>query len=189
SDQILPFLSPGINVLTIYPRYHSFYCFLLDEFWRRDRPRNRTSWKQFYRAREFIFSLGVFLCDRPEHAAWIAAVGRQKTFPLARQMRSTYDTSTDYIKRDLGGYGLYYRSVMAELGLIYPGGRGFPYPVDVPSERGREVAAAYRREVENTAYYREYFDADLGAVPIDVVRDYIRRGCLCQLRRPDAADH
>src|SRR5947209_9489200 len=71
SDQILPFLSPGINVLTIYPRYHSFYCFLLDEFWRRDRPRNRTSWKQFYRAREFIFSLGVFLCDRPEHATWI----------------------------------------------------------------------------------------------------------------------
>ena len=25
SDQILPRLSPGINVLTIYPRYHSFY--------------------------------------------------------------------------------------------------------------------------------------------------------------------
>jgi len=31
SDQILPTLSPGINVLTIHPRYHSFYTFLLDQ--------------------------------------------------------------------------------------------------------------------------------------------------------------
>ncbi|MCL4872060.1 MAG: hypothetical protein KJ063_24125 [Anaerolineae bacterium] len=39
SDQILPSLSPGINVLTFHPRYFSFYVFLLDEFWRRERPR------------------------------------------------------------------------------------------------------------------------------------------------------
>jgi hypothetical protein len=40
SDQILPRLSPGINVLTFHPRYHSFYVFLLDEFWRSDRIRS-----------------------------------------------------------------------------------------------------------------------------------------------------
>ena len=40
SDQILPTLSPAINVLTFHPRYHSFYTFLLDEFWRRDRLRS-----------------------------------------------------------------------------------------------------------------------------------------------------
>ncbi|MBN1876920.1 MAG: hypothetical protein JXA33_22050 [Anaerolineae bacterium] len=34
SDQILLSLSPGVNVLTIHPRYYSFYTFLLDEFWR-----------------------------------------------------------------------------------------------------------------------------------------------------------
>lgn len=95
SDQILPLLSPGINVLTIYPRYHSFYCFLLDEFWRRDRMRNMTSWVQFYRPREFIFSVGVFLCDQPEHATWIAAVGKRRTSGLAKQRLSTYDTRTD----------------------------------------------------------------------------------------------
>jgi hypothetical protein len=57
SDQILPRLSPGINVLTIYPRYHSFYTFLLDEFWQRDRARSWSSWGQFFRPRDFIFSL------------------------------------------------------------------------------------------------------------------------------------
>jgi hypothetical protein len=117
------------------------------------------------------------------------AVGSQKTEGQARRALPTYDKSYDYIKSDLGGFGLYYRSVIAELGLIYPGGRGFPYPVDVPSERGREVAAAFRREVEGTTYYRDYFDADEGEVPIDVIREYIRKACLCQLRRPDAADH
>ena len=35
SDQILPSLAPGINVLTYHPRYHSFYVFLLEEFWKR----------------------------------------------------------------------------------------------------------------------------------------------------------
>jgi hypothetical protein len=189
SDQILPALSPGINVLTDHPRYHSFYTFLLDEFWQRDRVRNRASWVDFFRPREFIFSLGTHLCDRPEHGNMPAAVGSQKTEGQARRQFPVYDKAYNYIKSDLGGYGLYYRSVIAELGLIYPGGRGYPYPVDVPTERGKEVAAAYRRAIEDTAYYREYFDGDDGQVPIDVIREYIRKACLCQLRRADAEDH
>ena len=36
TDRVLPRLSPGINVLTIHPRYWSFYAFVLSEFWRRD---------------------------------------------------------------------------------------------------------------------------------------------------------
>jgi hypothetical protein len=171
SDQILPLLSPSINVLTIYPRYHSFYSFLLDEFWRRHRAGNMASWVRFYRAREFIFSLGVFLCDQPEHVSWIAAVGRQKTLPLARQKLLTYNTTTNYIKSELGGYGLYYRSVMAELGLIYPGGTGFPSPVDVPTERGKDVAAAFRQAVQGTAYYRDYFEHDATEVPTTVIQE------------------
>lgn len=76
--QILPLLSPAINVLTDHPRYHSFYTFLLDEFWTRSRPRSRAAWVEFYRPREFIFALGTHLCDRPEHGNMPAAVGSQK---------------------------------------------------------------------------------------------------------------
>ena len=169
SDQILPRLSPGINVLTFHPRYHSFYSFLLDEFWRRDRPRSSTAWIQFYRPREFAFSVGVFLCDQAEHTERISSVGGQKTKPLAQQQLPTYDTTTNYIKSDLGGYGLYYRSVMAELGLIYPGGPGFPYPIDVPTEHGKQIAAAYRQAIQETIYYREYFDLDITHVPHDLM--------------------
>jgi len=188
SDQILPTLSPGVNVLTIHPRYHSFYTFLLDEFWRHDRPRSRDAWVRYYRPREFIFSVGAYLCDQSEHGNMGTVVGGQKTAPQAAQRLEVYDTTFDYIKSELGGYGLYYRSVIAQLGLVFPGGSGFPYPVDVPTERGKEVAAVFRRAVRDTTYYRDYFDHDAIQVPIDVVREYIRRACLCQLQIPDAPD-
>jgi hypothetical protein len=41
SDRILRMLVPGINVLTVHPRYWSFYSFVLDEFWRRRLARTR----------------------------------------------------------------------------------------------------------------------------------------------------
>jgi hypothetical protein len=77
---------------------------------------------------------------------------------------------------------------MAELGMIYPGGKGFPYPVDVPSEYGKKVAEAFRNAVENTTYYQEYFDKPTSAVPTKVIKDYIQNACLCQLQKRDAPD-
>jgi hypothetical protein len=115
-------------------------------------------------------------------------VGGQKTSPLAYRQLDVYDTTYDYIKSELGGYGLYYRSVIAELGLVYPGGPGFPYDVDVPTERGKEVAAAFRKAVHNTAYYHDYFGEDSTKVPIKIIQEYIRRACLCQLQVPNAPD-
>lgn len=43
TDRALPMLSPSIKVLTVHPQYHSFYAFLLDEFWQRDLPRDRSA--------------------------------------------------------------------------------------------------------------------------------------------------
>ena len=192
SDQILPALSPAINVLTQRPRYYSFYAFLLDEFIRRGRPASRTAWVAFYRPREFIFSLGAHLrghaAHRPEHDRGRYAVGTNKTSGLAARELPAYDTQTDYIDSDLGGYGLYYRTVMAELGLIYLGGPGYLYPIDVISEVGKEVAAKFREAVRDTVYYRDYFDRDDAEVPIEAIIEYIDWACLCQLQRPDAPD-
>jgi hypothetical protein len=114
-------------------------------------------------------------------------VGGQKTGPLASMKMDVYDYDPEYIKNDLGGYGLYYRTVMAEVGLIYPGGIGFPYLVDVPSEYGKEVASAFREAIQSTTYYQQYFDQAL-PVPITVVKDYIHKACLCQLQKVGAPD-
>ena len=186
SAQILRVLSPGINVLSFHPRYYSFYVFLLDEFWRRGRKAGE--FREYYRAREIIFSVGVHLCDRPQHVGVARVVGSDKTASLARQQRSAYDTAFNYIKSALGGFGLYYRVVMAELGLIFLGGPGFLQPLDIPSEQGKKVAAGFRRAIETTLYYREYFDDDITEIPVEVILEYIRAACLCQLQQIDAPD-
>ncbi len=118
ANQILPELSPSINVLTFHPRYHSFYTFLVDEFWRRNRKASHQDFICFYRPREFIYTLSSYFCTRPEHDAIGSFVGSQKTSPLVTQQRASYRTDHNYIKSNLGGYGLYYRSVIIEMGLI-----------------------------------------------------------------------
>lgn len=191
SGQILASLSPGINVLTIHPRYYSFYAFLLDELWQRRGASNRKAFAKFYRPREFVFSLGAYLCKQGEHGDMQNIVGGQKTGSWAANPQTVYDTavySPQYIVSDLGGYGLYYRTVMAEVGLLYPGGPGFATPIDVPSEKGREVAKAFRRAVAETTYYQQYFDHDEVEIPIEVIEEYIHQACLCQLQLTTTPD-
>lgn len=188
SNQILQSISPGVYVLTFHPRYYSFYVFLLYEFWKRDLPRNRKSWVNFYRPREFAFSLGTHLCDLPQHGNMGNVVGSEKTEPLAKKQSKSYNTGFQYIESELGGYGLYYRTVMAELGIIYLGGRGFPYPVDLPTEKGRKLAEAFKEAVKDTRYYHEYFGTDVIDIPTEVIHDYIHKACLCQAKMADAPD-
>lgn len=140
----------------------------------------------------YIFSVGGHLpehaIDKPEHGNLGHIVGSQVTNGHAHSDRGAFDTQTNYIQSSLGGYGLYYRTVMAELELIYPGGRGMPYPVDVPSKKGKALAAAFRRAVAGTAYYQNYFDDNATQIPRSVLREYINRACLCQSQHPDAPD-
>lgn len=130
---MLPALSPAIDVLTQRPRYYSFYAFLLDEFIRRGRPApaELPGWRSMGRASS-SFRLALICVGtrphRPEHDRGRYAVGTNKTSGLAARELPAYDTQTDYIDSDLGGYGLYYRTVMAELGLIYLGGPGYLTP-------------------------------------------------------------
>lgn len=82
SDRILARLSPGINVLTIHPRYWSFYAFVLDEFWAQDLPRTKAAFKDFYRPREAMFAFACQVCEQPEHATVLGNISR---FPPNRR--------------------------------------------------------------------------------------------------------
>ena len=137
SDQILPMLSPTINVLTIHPRYHSFYAFLLDEFWRRELPRSPRAWIQFFRPRDFIYSIAMHLCDRGEHDLTRGVTGSLKTRPIAAHQPATFDTSTYYIKEPLGGYGLYYGVCSPASASSTPAGRDCPTQSTCPPKTVR----------------------------------------------------
>jgi hypothetical protein len=62
TDRILPKLSPGINVLTVRPRYWSFYAFVLSESWKRDLPRTSAALRNWYGPLECICSVACTLC-------------------------------------------------------------------------------------------------------------------------------
>src|SRR4051812_42569706 len=104
SDRILPRLSPGINVLTIHPRYWSFYAWVLDEYWAHKGPRNATTFTPFYRQREALFAFACQLCQAPEHKTLTGNnVGSQRTAGPARE-QDEFDPNFEYIKERLGGF-------------------------------------------------------------------------------------
>ena len=190
SDRILPQLAPGVNVIPIHPRYWSLYTFLLHEFWQRDLPRTRAAWVQFYRPRECIFAIGAHLCDRREHGrakSMAGIVGARRISAYVRA-RDSFDPQFNYIDSELGGYGLYYSTVMAAMGLIVLAVPEVGVPCDAPTPEGRIVAEGFGQAIAGTTYYREYFDDDRADIPASVALEYARAACLCQLQTRRAPD-
>jgi hypothetical protein len=188
SDRILPALSPGINVLTIHPRYWSFYSWVLDGFWAADLPRTRSAFRDFYRPREALFAMACHVCDAPEHTTLVAnVVGSRRVRPKADD--TSFDPQFNYIKEALGGYGLYYRSAMELTGALIVAGSANGFPFDAPTPIGRALAAAFRGAVARTRLEAACERDDLASpVPRDVLVEFARAACLCQLRVADLHD-
>jgi hypothetical protein len=188
SDRILPSLSPGINVLTIHPRYWSFYSWVLDDFWAADFPRTRSAFRDFYRPREALFAMACHVCDAPEHKTLVAnVVGTRRVRP--RALDADFDPQFDYIKEALGGYGLYYRSAMELTGALIVAGPANGFPFDAPTPIGRALAAAFRDAVSRTRLAAAFERGDLTVrVSRDVLVEFARAACLCQLRMAESHD-
>jgi hypothetical protein len=107
---------------------------------------------------------------------------------LAREGRGIYEAQFPYVKGRLGGYGLHYAGVIAGMGLALPGLPSAGLAFDAPTPEGRAVAAALRSAVAGTRYYQEFFDDDDAEVPTEVILEYIRVACLCQLQTRSAPD-
>ena len=186
TDQILPRLSPGINVLTIHPRYWSFYAFVLDEFWKRPLSRTKAALRAWYRPLECIFSVACSLCEGPNHRG--APIGTRRIHRLVAGESEDFDPRFHYMDSPMGGYGLYYATVMQSVGLVALANRGIGIPVDAVTPDGQAVAEAFRSMVADTEYYRRWIDRHDERVPREVVAEYGQRACFCRLREPDAID-
>jgi len=100
-----------------------------------------------------------------------------------------FDPGLDYIKQSLGGYGLYYRSVMEFMGTLVCATPTKGFSFDALTETGRAIAAAYRNAISSTVLWRDHLGGDLkGPIARDVLVEFARRGCLCQLRVADEYD-
>jgi hypothetical protein len=86
----------------------------------------------------------------------------------------------------LGGYGLYYRSPLIDLGLVVPKGTVLASetvtPVDVlhPDGRADALADAFREAIADTAYYRKWMLGE-EPIPVEVLTEFAERACFCRL--------
>ncbi|MDE2715827.1 MAG: hypothetical protein OXI33_02285 [Chloroflexota bacterium] len=186
TDRILPRLSPGINVLTIHPRYWSFYAFVLSEFWKRDLPRTRAALRAWFRPLECIYSVACSLCNGPNHRG--APIGTRRLSPVVAAKPTGFDPQFHYMDSAMGGYGLYYATVMQTVGLVAPADRRLGVPVDTVTPEGQVVACAFRSVVADTEYYQSWIGRHDEAVPYEVVEEYGQHACFCRLRDPEATD-
>lgn len=186
TDRILPRLSPGINVLTIHPRYWSFYAFVLSEFWKRDLPRTKATLRAWYRPLECIYSVACSLCTGPDHRG--TPIGTRRIAGIVADEPDGFDPQFDYMESLMGGYGLYYATAMQSIGLVALADPRLGLPVDAVTPAGQVVADAFRSVIAETEYYRVWIDRHDELVPHAVAKEYGNRGCLCRLREDAAFD-
>jgi hypothetical protein len=182
TDRIMPGLLPGVLALSVRARYLTFYAFLLRRYQDvRGRPYNQGL-DDFIRHREFELCVAANLCP---HCEAESAIGNRVARPLAQQRPDAYERQRS-IKTELGGYGLYYRSPMEELGVVIRRGQGMigdtPNPVDVlaKTDRAQQLADRYEEAVSETRWYQDWMHG-VDPIPADVIEELAEVGCLCRL--------
>jgi len=185
-DRLMPVLLPGILELTRRARYFSFHAFLLSEYRARRLPADTKSLSVFIKRREWEFGLAVLRCPRKCESSPVGA----RRLGLLDALGSGPFPRGESVESSLGGYGLYYRTPLAELGLVARAGTllgGEPIPIDVlrDTERAQRLASTFKGAVQHTAYYQRAMQmAD--DLPAEVIDEYAEAACLCCLRdRPD----
>lgn len=179
-DRLMPLLLPGILELSRRARYFSFHGFLLAEYQDRRLKADSKSLATFIKRREWEFGLAVQRCPRgcgssPVGARRLgAATDAAGTLPRGESVESPF-----------GGYGLYYRSPLADFGVIARAGTMLgdePIPVDVlrATARARRLAETFREAVRHTAYYRRFMQTG-DDLPAAVIEEYAEAACLCRL--------
>jgi hypothetical protein len=180
-DRLMPLLLPGVLELSRRARYFSFHAFLLAEYRSRRMPADSKSLWAFIKQREWEYGLAVQRCPRQ---CGSSPVGARKIGGLAAGPGPF--ARGESVESPLGGYGLYYRSPMAELGIVAKAGTmlgGEPILIDVlhETDRARRLAETFKAAIADTQYYRRamWMTGDLNA---EVVDEYAEAACLCGLR-------
>jgi hypothetical protein len=189
-DRLMPVLLPGILELSRRARYFSFHAFLLAEYQARRFQPDSKSLSAFIKHREWEWEFGLAV-QRCPRGCGSSPVGTRKLGSVS--LGSGPFPRGESVESAFGGYGLYYRSPMAELGIVARSGTLLgdqPIPIDVlyDTDRARRLAATFKAAVEGTVYYQRamWTNDDL---PAHVIDEYAEVACLCQLReRPEERD-
>ncbi len=182
-DRLMPRLLPGILELSRRARYLSFYAYLLDLYREQRRPTNGAALSDFIKAREWEYGLAVLNCP---HGCDSSPVGAQRLRGVVGHQEPPYPRG-ESVESPFGGFGLYYRSPLSEMGIVARSGTLLgetPIPIDVlyDTERAHRLADTFRGAVADTAYAQSWMLRS-DPLPLDVLVEYANVACLCQLNR------
>lgn len=182
-DRLMPRLLPGILELSRRARYFSFHAYLLDRYREMRLRPDGNALSTFIKSREWEYGLAVLNCP---HGCGSSPVGAQRLRGVVRHPGPPYPRG-ESVESPFGGYGLYYRSPLAELGIVARAGTllgDTPITVDVlfDTDRARRLAATFRDAVADTDYVKSWM-LTTDPIPLDVLVEYARVACLCQLRQ------
>lgn len=184
TDRILPALLPGVLALSRRARYLSIYSFLLRRYEQSAGQADNTALDLFIRGREFELSVAANLCANPRCNA-TGASGNLVARPLVATRPKVFERQPS-IRTPLGGYGLYYRSPIEELGLVIPAGwatvEDQPTPIDLlaPTARAQNLADEFEQAIAHTSWYQQWMHG-VDPIPIEVLEELATKACLCRL--------
>lgn len=183
-DRIMPRLLPGILVLSQRARYFSLHAFLLNEYQRHRLPLNNNDLSSFIKLREFEYAVAVQLCPRGCGERPVGMVGKTRAAPTVEQHADAIPR-LESVESPLGGYGLYYRSPMIDIGMVVPRGSALGEtitPLDVldPNGLGPALADAFGSAITDTLYFRNHMFGT-SAIPREALEELAERACLCRL--------
>jgi hypothetical protein len=185
-DRVMPALLPGVLALSERARYLTIYPFLLSEYQRRRLAADNASLGEFIRLREYELCLAMQLCPRCDAAR---AIGSDRARPDARAEPNDFQRRLS-VENAMGGYGLYYRSPLIELGVVIPAGAALGETatridvLDPKSAHATALADGFREAIGDTTYARHFMNG-VDPIPIDVIRELAEHACLCRLdQRP-----
>lgn len=180
-DRLTPLLLPGVLELSRRARYFSFHAYFLHRYRELALPPEPAALSSFIKRREWEFGLAVLKCP---HKCGSSPVGALSLRQVVNNQDPPYPRG-ESVESQLGGYGLYYRSPMSELGVVARAGTllgDTPIPVDVlrDTERARALVAGFGAAIEATSYGQNWMLSQ-DNIPLDVLVDYADNCCLCQL--------
>ena len=185
-DRILPQLLPGILQLSERARYFSIYPWMLWQFAERKRPATGEEVDQFIRRREFELCLAMKLC---KHCEVASAIGSLRAGPRVNAGDDPFQRGVS-IESAKGGFGLYYRSPLVDLGAVAPvgtplGPESKPTPIEVLRTNDPRVlllAESFHDAIQDTAYY-ERFERTNDPIPRTVMEELAERARPCSASR------
>jgi len=179
-------LQPGITSITPRARYWSFFAWVIYDFIQSDYSqdsrfeRTLSNFKKYLKQQEcfFIFAnIAVSELNPTESSTSIFGLqGIDTLMSVWQNSTENVPLTTNYLQASFGGYAAY-RNVMKITGVTWPEDNENNIQIDRMTTLGRELAEAFREQIQDTEYYKVYRKS-AEQVPKSVLFEYGKKASL-----------